>query len=285
ASRPQFKSRTRVDTSTEDDLDNRASELGLRSNRPPDSNPKPEGEPRISDQDWEIRTGRAVYLLQQTLPEFFLAGLITSVDKATGTPHSSSTSIPVLNANPLDSQPYGEEDIEVIYSSKIRFSYTPPGQLPAPFPSTFHVEGLPLYLASAVFIRHTLNALYTDLSLDLQKLVVNTPRAPISAEQRGPNNRIRSRDKSLLLGFCVTGTSRVSGARGEWEVNSTYSFSPSTGLIDKHVVNSIYPAPHQAVYDSLRLSLGKVFGFGIEEERARPNGTAYRGVDAGAKGH
>lgn len=86
--------------------------------------------------------GRAIYVLQQTLPEFFSTGLITSVDKATGSPKSASTSIPVLNANPLDYQGYGNEDVEVIYSSKIGLSYTPPVALPVPFPATLHVEGL-----------------------------------------------------------------------------------------------------------------------------------------------
>jgi hypothetical protein len=42
---------------------------------------------------------------------------------------------------------------------------------------------------------------------------------------------------------------------------STYTFSPLSGLILSHVINSIQPAPHQAVYDSLRSSLGKVFGW------------------------
>lgn len=44
--------------------------------------------------------------------------------------------------------------------------------------------------------------------------------------------------------------------------NSTYTFSPNTGLIYRHVINSIHPAPHQAVYDALRSSLGSVFGYG-----------------------
>ncbi|KAG5642939.1 hypothetical protein DXG03_001856 [Asterophora parasitica] len=232
--------------------------LGVRSNRPPDSNskPEPEEDPHISDQGWEIRTGRAIYVLQQTLPEFFLTGLITSIDKGTGLPRSASTSIPIISTNPLDLQPYGDDDVEVIYSPKVSLSYTPPVELPAPFPKTLHVEGMPLYLASAAFIRHTLNALYSDLSVDLRKVVVKTPRSstlhksesqhkPLSQHRRG------GRDKSLVIGFGVTGMSRVSGARGEWEVNSTYTFSPKTGLIEKHVVDSIYPAPHQAVYDAL----------------------------------
>ncbi|KAG6918796.1 hypothetical protein DXG01_011548 [Tephrocybe rancida] len=258
---------------------------GLRSNRPPDSNSnlRPEGPPQISDQDWEIRTGRAIYVLQQTLPEFFLAGLVTSMDKATGIPRSASTSIPIINANPLDFQTSSDDDIEIIYSPKVRLSYTPPMALPPPFPTTLHIEGLPLYLASAVFIRHTLNALYTNLGVELRKVVVKTPSSasptPIPEERNAWPQKNRKgnpgREKSLLVAFCVTGNSRVSGASGEWEVSSTYTFSPTTGLIDKHIVDSIYPAPHQAVYDSLRMSLGKVFGLSIEGgSRAGQNGAA-----------
>lgn len=43
---------------------------------------------------------------------------------------------------------------------------------------------------------------------------------------------------------------------------STYTFSPTSGLILRHAINWIHPAPHLAVYDSLRGGLGKVFGFG-----------------------
>ncbi|GLB41188.1 hypothetical protein LshimejAT787_0904030 [Lyophyllum shimeji] len=227
--------------------------------------------------------GRAIYLLQQTLPEFFLVGLVTSIDRETGTPRPASASIPVLNANPLDVQTYIDEDNETIYSPKVRLSYTPPVALPPPFPATLHIEGLPLYLASSVFIRHTLNALYSDLNVELRKVIVKTPRSKESVsgevtfeEPKAPLQEVRrERDKRLLVGFCVTGKSRVSGARGQWEVNSTYSFSPNTGLIDRHVIDSIYPPPHQAVYDSLRMSLGKVFGFGIEEgSQARSNSAA-----------
>ena len=60
---------------------------------------------------------------------------------------------------------------------------------------------------------------------------------------------------------------------------STYTFSPITGLIHEHVVNSIHPAPHQAVYDSLRLSLGKVLGLGWGDGAgsSSPNGAACEG--------
>jgi hypothetical protein len=56
--------------------------------------------------------------------------------------------------------------------------------------------------------------------------------------------------------------------------NSTYTFSPITGLIHTHTVNSIHPAPHQAVYGALRASLGKVFGLGLEGGGAMRSGRA-----------
>jgi hypothetical protein len=62
---------------------------------------------------------------------------------------------------------------------------------------------------------------------------------------------------------------------------STYTFSPITGLIHEHVVNSIHPAPHQAVYDSLRLSLGKLLG--LEWGDRSPNGAACKDKVQGQK--
>lgn len=131
--------------------------MGLRAQLPSNSFPDPDKNqpPEISDQDWELRTGeshqlrknqadlggtgRAITVLQETLPEFFDKGLITSVNKSTGIPRNSA-SLPSANINFLE--PYTlQDDDEPIYSSKIRLSYTPPLELPAPFPKTFHIEG------------------------------------------------------------------------------------------------------------------------------------------------
>ncbi|KAG6859825.1 hypothetical protein C0995_003428 [Termitomyces sp. Mi166 len=218
------------------------SELGLRSSEPPR---------QLSDQDWEIRTGRAIYVLQHTLPDFFPLGLVTSMDKATGIPRSSRSSIPILNANPLDYQTHPDDDGEAegIYSPKVALCYTPPVTLPPPFPTTLHVEGLPLYLASAVFIRHTLNALYVDLKLQLKKCVIhNTPRSappsefPQNENSNAKTNNKRGREKNLVVGFTVTGTSRVTGAPGEWEM--------------WHINIYIFPAhrPHQQTRRQFHLS-------------------------------
>ncbi|THV01227.1 hypothetical protein K435DRAFT_718156 [Dendrothele bispora CBS 962.96] len=289
--------------------------LGLRRNLPPDSTgptsrPLPSSsnqspEPKkpdhngvteeISDREWEVRTGRAIDILQNTLPHFFETGLIHSIDKTTGEPKSiTSLPLPTIPLPTVNSIPgfqqssekktrsETESQLESIYSPKVRLSYTPPVQLPAPFPKTLTVEGIPLYLASSVFIRHTLNALYTDLNVTLHKVVVRTPKSdqgslPPSAESEdeGPRtgeeadrdrlglSRKMNRDKNLFIGLRVVGTSRVSGAEGQWEVNSTYTFSPQSGLIYLHTINSIEPAPHLTVYDALRVSLGNVFGYGV----------------------
>ncbi|PFH49615.1 hypothetical protein AMATHDRAFT_147309 [Amanita thiersii Skay4041] len=281
------------------------SDLGLRSNRPPDteSHFDPDNPPPISDQEWEIRTGRAIFVLQNTFPDFFNTGLVTSVDTITGMPGTSSfrtmnNGSTANRAHPLNEsneslksslsllsakQPTSPD--ESIYSSKIRLSYTPPIQLPPPFPKILRLEGLPLYIASSAFVRHTLKALYTDLHVELRKFEVWTPNSdsettgPVgSGELIGGKKRLINREKSLLVGLKVVGIARVSGAPGEWNVSSTYTFSPISGLILTHVVNSIHPAPHQAVYDSLRASLGKMFGWGLE--RPGPATDVPRAVNA-----
>ncbi|KAJ8082477.1 hypothetical protein AAF712_001593 [Marasmius tenuissimus] len=149
--------------------------------------------------------------------------------------------------------------------------------------------GLPLYIASSAFVRHTLNALYSDLQVTIHKVSVNTPKSGDTGHDAGTssptttqNSLKRDREKSLFLGLRVNGTARVSGSLGEWEVNCTYGFSPITGLILTHTINSIEPAPHQTVYDALRASLGGVFGQGYsvpgsERIKGQRPGTAFSG--------
>jgi hypothetical protein len=72
--------------------------------------------------------------------------------------------------------------------------------------------GLQLYLASSVFVRHTLRTLYTDLEVAITKMSVSS-----DSQSAAPKTR-KTRDKNLGVRFTVTGISRVSGARGEWDV-------------------------------------------------------------------
>jgi hypothetical protein len=106
-------------------------------------------------------------------------------------------------------------------------------------------SGLSFYNASAVFVRHTMNALYIDLSVEIKRITVNSsssssgsrltspPAAPEppyelegdggserkqgNADEKHPRRRHR-REKSVFISLAVTGTSRVSGSPGTWDV-------------------------------------------------------------------
>ncbi|KAG2142938.1 hypothetical protein DEU56DRAFT_250634 [Suillus clintonianus] len=207
------------------------------------------GSEDISDREWQIRTGRAIYILQKTLPDFFDVGLVSSIDP---------TQTPAL----IDSRESLSPEVENIYSPKVRLTYTPPIALPSPFPRTLGLEGLPLYLASSVFIRHTMRTLYSDLRVELRKVTVQGSLSSHSEGAAAGTHSNHQRDKSLFIGLNVYGTTRVSGGAGQWQIDSTYSFSPISGLIQTHTIDSIHPAPHLAAYDALRASLSSVFGFG-----------------------
>jgi len=207
----------------------------------------PSSSEELSDREWHIRTGRAIYILQKTLPDFFDTGLVSSIDP---------TKTPAL----IDSGELHTPEVESIYSPKVRLTYTPPVPLPSPFPRTLGLEGLPLYLASSVFIRHTMKTLYSDLRVELRRMTVQGS-SPSEGTTGGTHSN-HQREKSVFIGLDVYGTTRVSGGVGQWQIDSTYTFSPISGLIQTHNVNSIHPAPHQAAYDALRTSLSSVFGFG-----------------------
>jgi hypothetical protein len=88
------------------------------------------------------------------------------------------------------------------------------------------IVGLPLYVASASFMRHTMNALYTDLAMTLVKVSLETPTSkgqdtPGSAQEQAlsqPEKKRSLREKSLHIRFIATGKARVSGSSNEWEV-------------------------------------------------------------------
>ncbi|KAI0325553.1 hypothetical protein GY45DRAFT_1330096 [Cubamyces sp. BRFM 1775] len=235
------------------------------SSHPGGPSSTPDRPSELSDQEWEIRTGRAIYILQQTLPTFFSTGLISSLDTSGLAPKGKPT-----------------DDGTSIYSPNIRLVYRPPTPFPPPFPRTLQIEGLPLYLTSSVILRHTLNALYTDLRVELQRVRVHGPRSSstsgLSTGTSGPSEdrpsseqqaKTRSiREKSLFVGLVVHGINRVSKAEGGWEVNATYTFSPNTGLIHLHNIDSIHPAPHQAFFDALQAVLSKLGLGGSQGEGA-----------------
>ncbi|KAJ7600340.1 hypothetical protein C8J56DRAFT_846870 [Mycena floridula] len=143
----------------------------------------------------------------------------------------------------------GLVDTEKIYSPKIRLTYSPP----PPFPKNLMVEGLPIYIGTSMLVRHTFNMLYSDVKVVVKKVEVE----PKTKE------KVENREKKLWIGMTIHATARLTGADAVWDVSSTYSFSPNTGLIHTHTINSIEPAPHVAVWEALRerfLRLGGVEG-------------------------
>jgi hypothetical protein len=85
-------------------------------------------------------------------------------------------------------------------------------------------------MASSVFVRHTLNALYSDLRVELRKVLVNTPpphpspaglltpQGTADSGQGDSKKLLVRRQKSVFIGLCVQGIARVSGGSGQWEV-------------------------------------------------------------------
>ncbi|KZT52356.1 hypothetical protein CALCODRAFT_441694 [Calocera cornea HHB12733] len=230
---------------------------------------KPEKEEDLSDREWDIRVGNAIHHLRTTLPTFFETGLIIHplpfID-----PPSSSPSSPSSSPSPPGMSTTGKS----LYSPNIRLSYTPPFPLPAPFPRTLHIEGLSLYSASARIVRATMTAFHHDLGVELRRMYVLS-------------HGRRERAARILL--TVSGFGRVTHARSEWDVNCTYTFSPTSGLISHHRIESIDPAPHISVYEGFKASLGRFLSGGAEGEaegvgvpkRALEPARSCRGRDGG----
>jgi len=94
-------------------------------------------------------------------------------------------------------------------------------------------------------LRSSLTAMYTDCTVQIDRMCI-VPGG--------------LRERKVKIGLGMQGTSRLGLTKAEWNVLSTYSFSPITGLIYRHEIESIYPAPHSAVYDSVRDSLLRLLG-------------------------
>lgn len=71
--------------------------------------------------------GRAIYILEKTLPDFFQVGLVANFDPT----RPDIMDVPISEGR----------DIESIYSPTIRLMYTPPVALPPPFSRTLSLEG------------------------------------------------------------------------------------------------------------------------------------------------
>ncbi|EJT99628.1 hypothetical protein DACRYDRAFT_23702 [Dacryopinax primogenitus] len=102
-----------------------------------------------------------------------------------------------------------------------------------------------MYTASAALVRAGMSALHTDLTVDLRRMYV-------SSQSR------RERAARVLLN--VSGFGRVTGQRSEWDLCFCYVFSPRSGKVELHRIESIDPAPHTSVYEGMKAGLMRVLG-------------------------
>jgi hypothetical protein len=144
--------------------------------------------------------GRAFALIRETLPTFFTTGLVEYASD--------------------------DENALSIYSPKIQLQYTPPPPtlpVPLPFPHTLQIDGLPLYHASSVFVRHSLSMFYTDLRVELRSCRVlpsDTKGGESSEKQAIPPRQdgFHRRERRFTVGLDVHGLSRMGGGRKEWDM-------------------------------------------------------------------
>ncbi|KAG9037837.1 hypothetical protein FS837_001362 [Tulasnella sp. UAMH 9824] len=219
--------------------------FGLPTGSPKGKEPEKSSPERVSDAEWDVRVGRATDVLDSTIPAFFESGLVISASPDTLSHHQRNKSRDFT------------DDPHPIYSKNLCLTYTPPTALPPPFPRTLRVEGLSLYQASAMFMRTSLMTLYSDCNVTVIRKNIKSPSR---------------RERQLQLSMLVGGRSRLTGSPAEWDVKCTYSFSPLSGLIYLHEVESIDPAPGLHVLDALRLSLSRVLG--VDEPRVSDVGGA-----------
>lgn len=204
--------------------------------------PPSSSDSQIDDDEWSLRAGRAIDTLHHTLPSFFTNGLYGSLPPPTSYLASNR------NADRVKGTDH-DTDAESIYDPSIRLSYTPPAAIAPPFWRTMHVDGYPLYMASAAFIRHTLNALYSHTALEIRSFSVYPP----------PSSTPARNETRVVVRKFITGSSRVSSAPHEWHVVSRYALHPQTARICQHVIEDITPAPTSGAWEALRggLSFGK----------------------------
>jgi hypothetical protein len=209
---------------------------------------------RVSDQEYNVRVGRAYDLLRATMPDFMRTGLVDyHHDQASQS--SGLTLLDVFTFRALRAKPNGsahsdaEEKVneaDQVYDPAIQFRISP-----APTPSSsitssstgatepdlteeeaasLSFSGRSLYFASAHVLRHTLNILFSNPRVEIQK---------IRMECRASQPRV---DDILHLRFQFSGYLRMTGQEHTYTLVFRYDFDPDTGRIVRHTVEKVEPA-------------------------------------------
>ncbi|ODN76787.1 hypothetical protein L202_05388 [Cryptococcus amylolentus CBS 6039] len=178
-------------------------------------------EEEVDDREWDIRVARAMMHLQETLPQFFNPEMTAS--------------------NMLPPEVYSQHMVL---------------KLPAPLP--LKISSLTGYSMAFSLTRNGMQALHTDLRSDLERmtfspaprdLAKDDKRAALLMAQKGvPSHRL----KQIRVLLSVYGTLRLPPhSEARWHTSSLYTFSPTSGLIVSHEVETIRPLPGEGVAEWL----------------------------------
>lgn len=117
-------------------------------------------------------SGRAIDILQSSLPEFFHTGLVST---GYHLPIHLHSLLDVGGENSKSKAADRESQEEGIYARHIRLEYTPPVALPAPLPRVLSVEGEIIYFVLFVCMLTTYTTRFTPLRCIL-RLCARNPR-------------------------------------------------------------------------------------------------------------
>ncbi|WWD16613.1 hypothetical protein CI109_101041 [Kwoniella shandongensis] len=178
-------------------------------------------EAEVDDREWDIRVARAMLHLQETLPLFFSP----EMDSATMFPPE-------------------------IFSQHVML------KLPPPLP--IKISSLSGYGMAFSVARSGMHAFHTDLRSDLERMTFSP--SPADAAKESQTNALllsrkpvpAHRKKQIRVLVSVYGTPRLpSHTEAKWHTSSLYTFSPTSGLISSHEVETIRPLPGEGVSEWL----------------------------------
>ncbi|WVQ64791.1 uncharacterized protein L199_002960 [Kwoniella botswanensis] len=182
---------------------------------------QPDEDEEVDDREWDMRVARAMLHLQETLPLFF-------------DPEMNSTNMFPQN----------------IFSKHMVL------KLPAPLP--LKISSLSGYSMAFSLTRSGMHALHTDLRSDLERMSFSP--SPSDLAQSDPKSALllakkpvpAHRQKQIRVQVAVYGTLRLPPHKeAKWHTSSLYTFSPFSGLITSHEVETIRPLPGEGVAEWL----------------------------------
>ncbi|KAK8861476.1 hypothetical protein IAR55_002297 [Kwoniella newhampshirensis] len=195
------------------------SHAGKGKGKEPGRGVDPEAE--VDDREWDMRVARAMLHLQETLPLFFSAEM------------NSATMFP-----------------PEIFSQHVML------KLPPPLP--IKISSLSGYGMAFSVARSGMQAFHTGLRSDLERMTFSPSPADAAKESQSAALLLSRkpvpahRKKQIRVLVSVNGTPRLpSHTEAKWHTSSLYTFSPTSGLITSHEVETIRPLPGEGVAEWL----------------------------------